>query len=249
MTLVQASDDVSVATVPADGLCGGDEGRGEDGGGERARGGFKAVEEMEVVMGGGHGGEGLGGGGGRGGGDDGGRGGGVDGNEEKEQAADDEEKTALEDAVRRSKYASKAATEMFLPLMFSPEPTFGFSSRHHQLLMWNVTKRVWDAGIHSFGDTTDSCSTGISAGAEIMTPTNAKMPLFQAWLGLDGVPGFRYWSPLVACGMPGTPAASLGTIAPCSNTTFHENRFIWYGDTTLIARNLRKGWFKNLEPG
>ena len=127
----------------------------------------------------------------------------------------------------------------FLPLAFFPEPTFGFSSHHHQLLIWDVTKRVWDAGIHSFGDTTDSCSTGISAGAEIMTPTNAKMQFFRAWLGLEGVPGFRYWSPLVACGVPGVPAASL-VVAP-NTQLYHESWFSWYGETLHTSRNLRKG--------
>lgn len=120
----------------------------------------------------------------------------------------------------------------FLPLMLFPEPTFGFSSFHHQLLMLDVAAKVWDAGIHSFGDSTDSCSTGISAGLYLMTPSAATMALFPQWMGLD-IPSFRFWCPLIAAGTPGQ--------APnVSASPMHEFWWSWYGETQHTNRNLRK---------
>lgn len=112
----------------------------------------------------------------------------------------------------------------FLPVMVVPEPVSGFDAYAHTLLMMQCAKFVWENNIQCCGDCTDSCSTGHCAGLELMTPRVGKKVDF--WLGVD-IPGFRYWSPLVALGECG------GVMT--------EFWWSWYGETPHTERNLRKG--------
>lgn len=126
-------------------------------------------------------------------------------------------------------HCTTQASTKSLPLMLFPEPTFGFSTFHHILLMLDAASKTWLYGIHSFGESTDSCSTGISAGLAIMTPAWGTMRVFKLWLGLD-IPSFKFFAPLVASGpMPhGDPDG------------YHEFWWSWYGETAHTNRNLRK---------
>jgi hypothetical protein len=87
----------------------------------------------------------------------------------------------------------------FIPICLFPEPVFGFGVKHAILLMMQTAVHVWKAGIQSFGECTDSCSSDHGAGLHLQTPRAFLLELFPYWVGVN-VTGFKYWAPIIAVG-------------------------------------------------
>ena len=137
----------------------------------------------------------------------------------------------------------------FVPVMLIPEAPLGFDAHDNILLQFQSAKLAWDNGMHAAGWCEDSCQTNHAAGLEVMTPRADKMDLdkrtFVYWIGLD-IPGWRYFRPLMAVGIPGqTAAVTDASVDPDvvqrrKSKRLHEFFAGWYGEHLHTQRNLRK---------
>jgi uncharacterized coiled-coil protein SlyX len=94
-------------------------------------------------------------------------------------------------------HSTTGSVANFLPTVFFPEPTFGFTAKHHARLVLQCSSWAWNASLRSFGHCADSCSTFINAIPLIMLPNAKLMQVFNHWIGID-IPQWKWWTPLLA---------------------------------------------------
>ena len=126
--------------------------------------------------------------------------------------------------------AFRCISDKEIPLLvyvLFPEPSKGFNGHFHLKFYYRLIEIWHENNITCVGFVSDSCSTGLSAGPALMTPTVALIKAGVSYLGLDDEPDYEYFSAYMRPAYKQTPKAAEALVAVWC--------MLWSGQSAVLS--------------